>query len=121
MRFLNIASSDSKVPNFRMLFPASVRRSHQPRYPEHIQLDAVDAHPGSTSEYEGAGIPLQYDQGLFPGPGGIYTNGIRHSPKRDDVRSTARVSARTAVVEYHLRRHPEGGSCIGCKCHLLCG
>ncbi len=74
-----------------------------PRYPERIQLNAVDAHPGSAGECEGAGIPLQYHPGLLPGPGGICANGIGHGPKRDDVRSAARVSTRTAAVEYRLR------------------
>ncbi len=40
------------------------------------------------------------DTPLLPGPGGTCANGIGHDPKRDDVRSTARVSTRTAVVEY---------------------
>ncbi len=55
------------------------------------------------------------------GPGGICANGIGHGPKRDDVWSTARVSARTIVVEYRLQRHPEGGSPTGGKCNLLRG
>ncbi len=35
--------------------------------------------------------------------GGICANGIGHGLKRDDMRSTARVSARTAIAEYRLR------------------
>ncbi len=57
-----------------------------------------------------AGIPPQYHPGLLPESGGICANGIGHGPERDDMRSTARVSPRTAAAEYHIRRHPEGGS-----------
>ncbi len=63
----------------------------------------MDANPGSAGECKGAGIPPKYHPGLPLGLGGICTNGIGHGPKRDDVRSTARVSAQTTVVEYHLR------------------
>ncbi len=70
----------------------------------------MDAHPGSAGGCEGAGIPPQYHPGLLLGPVVFAQNGIGHSLKRDDVRSTARISAWTAVVEYHLWRHPEGGS-----------
>ncbi len=39
---------------------------------------------------------------LPPGLGGICANGIGHGPKRDDVRSTARVSAQTTVADKAL-------------------
>ncbi len=74
----------------------------------------------SAGECEGASIPPQYHPRLLPEPGGICANSIGHNPKRDDMWSTARVSTQTAVVEYRLRRHPEG-SPAGGKCHLLHG
>ncbi len=86
------------------------------------ELDAVGAHPGRASECKGAGIPPQYYLGLLPGPGGICANDIVHGSKRDDMRSTARVSPRTVAVEYRLRGHPVGGNPTGGgggKFHLL--
>ncbi len=56
--------------------------------PKRLQFDATDARIGSTNECKGAGIPSQY----HPGPGGICANSIGHGKKRNNMRSTARVS-----------------------------
>ncbi len=52
-------------------YRVQVRYSHQPRYTEFIQLNAMNSHYEFAREYKCAGIPLQHHLGLLPELGAV--------------------------------------------------